>query len=162
MSTANRLIRKQKQRATPKYANPWSFRNPSAIERVAGLDGREVDVVAFKRGGQHAQTERMKDSEVSSAGAAIQRTRLRELRRRRAKLLAQYRLSRLFSEEDMELVEAILRGDTQNSWAWGRDVSRQAVGDRLTRIENRARRGGLNWRAIAYARAFGRATRRTK
>jgi hypothetical protein len=68
-------------------------------------------------------------------------------------------LSGLFSEEDMELLEAILQGDTQNGWARGRDVSRQAVGDRLTRIENRARRGGLNWRVIANARAFGRTMR---
>jgi hypothetical protein len=73
---------------------------------------------------------------------------LSELRRRLSKQLAVYRLSGLFSDEDMSFIEAILSGSNQSEWARYAGVSRQAARDRLQRLKNRAPFVWLAWHRI--------------
>ena len=57
------------------------------------------------------------DPLIPEAASPPERSMLTELRRRRSKVIAEYRLSGLFSEKDMSFIEAILDGEGLSEWA---------------------------------------------
>ena len=127
---------------SPQFADPWAFRRVSAgrIEPAAGVDGRPTKTAPVRHNGRLVHTASFTDPLIPEPASPPERSMVSELRRRRAKLIAQYRLSGLFSAEDMSLIEAILNGQSQSEWARRQPVapSRQAACERLHRLKSRA------------------------
>lgn len=121
------------------FADPWRFRG-GYIEPAAGPDGRPLKRGTVRHNGKLVHAASVPEPLIPEPASPPQRSMLGELRRRRSKRIAEYRLSGLFSEEDISLIEAILNGQSLSEWARRRPkpVSRQAASDRLRLLKNRA------------------------
>jgi hypothetical protein len=121
------------------FADPWRFRR-GFIEPAAGADGRPLKRATVRHNGKLIHAGGFPEPLISEPVGPPERSMLTELRRRRSKQIAEYRLSGLFSEEDMSLIEAILNGQSLTKWGECRTipVTRQAASDRLGRLKNRA------------------------
>jgi hypothetical protein len=127
------------------FANPWFFRpkRGGSAESPVGTDGRPVAERPIRIGGTPHYIADFSDPLLPQSKPRS-RSALYELRRHRAKRLAQYRNSEIFSEEEVNLIAGYFYGVPLQ--VLGREhggVSRQAVWERLQRLEARARAAGL-------------------
>jgi hypothetical protein len=125
---------------TPQFADPWSFRQSRRRgEGVAALDGRPLAGDTYRRNGRLHHAGHVDDPLVPRPVDPPERSMLTELRRRLAKRIAEHRLSGLFSEVDIEIMDNAIRG-TQTLREIGEiyGCSRQAVWERIQKLMNRS------------------------
>jgi hypothetical protein len=123
----------------PRFADPWSFRRAESIERAAGRDGRPLAGDTYRRNGRLQHAGHFDDPLVPRPVDPPERSMLTELRRRLAKRIAEHRLSGLFSEVDIEIMDAAIRGQkTLREIGELYGCSRQAVWERIQTLTNRS------------------------
>ena len=128
------------------YGDPWFFRTTrgNAVP-FAGSDGRRIGERTFRRGGTKVHVgDFVGPCERPEVSRRPTGRTVYELRRRRAKQMAQYRNSGLFSAEELSLIEAYVYGRSLEKWGRSHGgTSRQAAWERVQRLEQRARAAGL-------------------
>ncbi len=122
-----------------RFADPWSFRGHESIERTAGPDGRPIAGATYRRNGRLQHAGHFDDPLVPHPVDRPEKSMLSRLRRRLAKRLAEHRLSGLYSEVDVEIMDAAIRS-TKSLEDIGKlyGCSRQAVSERIQRLVNRS------------------------
>jgi hypothetical protein len=135
--------------SVPRFACPWAFRQArrSRGEPAAGVDGRPVEADTHVHNGRVVHVAHVPEPLVPQTDQREPR-KLNELRRRRAKVLTEYRLSGLFSETDLYVIKAALNGNTLREIATPLGVTRQAVADRIQRLKNPAPFFWLAWQRM--------------
>jgi excisionase family DNA binding protein len=134
-----------------KDGNPWFFRTRrTATEAPADQTGRRIDQQCFRRGGSLISHIVFPEPLIPPPPTERRGASLYELRRERARRLALYRNSGIFSDEELSLIEARFYNASLTKWRTRhRNVSREAVSERLRRLEARVRAAGLpGWRKL--------------
>lgn len=135
-------------RKTPKFADPWSMRRRTQPQRAAGLHGRPLAFRLFRHSGdlQQAWHPDEFDTMPRSPEPADSRSSLKELQRRRSKLLSAYRRNPGISKRDQQLIAALMHGTSLRAWARREGVSPQAIEDRIQRLKQAAPEFWAFWR----------------
>jgi hypothetical protein len=143
------MIRKRIKRERVSDGRDWNTR-----EAAAGFPGRPIGVRTFKQGGRRRFVADFREPGDDDWTEPTELSRLRQLRRRFSKRMAQLRSGGHVSPFELEMIEALLTGTSQAAFARAKGMERQVITWHINHVMPRAPFFRTAWRHLKQWRAL--------